>query len=136
VGMQFMSKKQYEEFLVELFFEWAKDHLKVGEKLQFKSPNDENSLKLFNAFQSKATASFLLGNEELGYFNINGLKVIPVLHAEEQGYSENYISFIRDYVSGQKNQFKDSVLLIIHNSSLDTLTNSSRDLSLTDSIWN
>src|SRR5690606_258763 len=49
---------------------------------------------------------------------------------------ENYISYLRDNVSSQKGDFKDSILLIIHNSSLDTLNNSSKDLTLTDNIWN
>lgn len=137
VGMQFMSKKQYEDFLVELFFDWAKNHLKIGEKLHFKSPDDENSLKLFEAFRRKSSASFSLHNEEIQYFVLNGYKVIPVLHADsELGYSENYISYLRDHVSSQIGEFKDSILLIIHNSSLDTLNNSSKDLTLTDNIWN
>lgn len=132
-----MSKKQYEDFLVELFFEWAKDHLKPGEKIHFKSPDDNNSLLLYQAFCRSTTASFLLKNEEVRYFVINKLNIIPVLHADtDDGYSENYISLIRDLVSGQKDDFKNSVLLIIHNSSLDTLNNSSKDLSVTNNIWN
>ena len=132
-----MSKKQYEDFLVELFFDWAKNHLKIGEKLHFKSPDDENSLKLFDAFQRKLETFFYLHQEKIHYLNLNGLRIIPVLHSDdEQGYSENYISYLRDHVSSQIGEFKDSILLIIHNSSLDTLNNSSKDLTLTDNIWN
>ncbi|WP_180190151.1 DNA phosphorothioation-dependent restriction protein DptH, partial [Acinetobacter sp. YH01009] len=132
-----MSKKQYEDFLVELFFDWAKNHLKIGEKLHFKSPDDENSLKLFEAFHRKLETFFYLHQEKIHYLNLNGLRIIPVLHSDdEQGYSENYISYLRDHVSSQIGEFKDSILLIIHNSSLDTLNNSSKDLTLADSIWN
>lgn len=132
-----MSKKQYEDFLVELFFDWAKNYLKIGEKLHFKSPDNENSLKLFKAFCRKSESSFYLHNEEIQYFIINGYRVIPVLHSDDAlGYSENYISYLRDHVSSQMGDFKDSILLIIHNSSLDTLNNSSKDLTLTDNIWN
>ena len=63
-----MSKKQYEDFLVELFFDWAKNKLSIGEKLHFKSPDDKNSLKLFNAFCRKSESSFSLDNEEIKYF--------------------------------------------------------------------
>ncbi|HCT1805377.1 TPA: DNA phosphorothioation-dependent restriction protein DptH, partial [Acinetobacter baumannii] len=132
-----MSKKQYEDFLVELFFGWAEDHLKVGEKLHFKSPDDNNSLELYEAFKRRATSCIILEEEKIIYFEIKNFKVIPVLHSMvDPGYSENYISLIRDLVSGQKNDFKNSILLIIHNSSLDTLNNSSKDLSLTNNIWN
>lgn len=132
-----MSKKQYEDFLVDLFFKWAETHLSIGEKIHFKSPNDNNSLKLYKAFLKKSQLSFLLGHERICYFEINGCKIIPVLHGEcEYGYTENYISLIRDLVSGQKKDFKDSVLLIIHNSSLDTLNNSSKDLSILGNVWN
>jgi DNA phosphorothioation-dependent restriction protein DptH len=132
-----MSKKQYEDFLVELFFDCAKNKLSIGEKLHFKSPDDKNSLKLFNAFCRKSESSFSLDNEEIKYFLINGFRVIPVLHSDDApGYTENYISYLRDHVSSQMGNFKNSILLIIHNSSLDTLNNSSKDLTLAGNIWN
>ncbi|MBM7142472.1 DNA phosphorothioation-dependent restriction protein DptH [Acinetobacter sp. 105-3] len=132
-----MSKKQYEDFLVELFFDWAISHLEIGEKLHFKSQDDNNSLRLYEAFLYRYTSSFLLENHDINYISLNNFKVIPVLHSElDFGYSENYISRLRDLVSSQKGDFKNSVLLIIHNSSLDTLNNSSRDLTLRDNVWN
>ena len=132
-----MSKKQYEDFLVELFFDWTTEHLNIGEKLHFKSPDDQNSIKLFEAFTRKSESFFFLDKEQINYFVLNGYKVIPVLHFDgAEGYSENYISYLRDHVSSQMGDFKDSILLIIHNSSLDTLNNSSKDLTLTDNIWN
>ena len=76
-----MSKKQYEDFLVEIFFGWAKDHLKVGEKLHFKSPDDNNSLELYKAFKRRATSYIILEEENIIYFEINNIKVIPVLHS-------------------------------------------------------
>src|SRR5690606_22466755 len=45
------------------------------------------------------------------------------------------ISTIRDLASGEIGGFKNSILLIIHNSSLDTLNNSSKDLSLSGGVW-
>src|SRR5690606_12020968 len=135
--MQSMSKKQYEDFLVELFFDWAKDHLKISEKLHFKSSDDENSLRLYEAFRRITNSSFLLRNDSIHYFILNGYKVIPVLQSDvDPGYSENYISFLRDEVSGEIGDFKETLFLIIHNSSLDTLNNSTKNLTLADSIWN
>lgn len=143
VGMQFMSKKQYEDFLVELFFDWATDHLSTGKKLQFRSPNDANGLALYEAFKRKALSSFLYKDKEFShkehefsYFFIGDLKVIPILQGVPlSGYSENFISKIRDLSSGEMGDFKNSILLIIHNSSLDTLNNSSKDLSLSGGVW-
>lgn len=89
-----MSKKQYEDFLVELFFDWATEHLTIGEKIHFKSPDDQNSLKLFEAFSRKSKSFFLLDKEHINYFVLNGYKVIPVLQSDStEGYSENYISY-------------------------------------------
>src|SRR5690606_18205295 len=134
--MRSMSKKQYEDFLVELFFDWAQNNLTIGEKLHFKSPDDENSLKLFQAFCRKTESYFLLHDEQIKYFVLNEYRIIPVLHSDtDSGYSENYISYLRDQVSSQIGEIKDSILLIIHNSSLDTLNNSSKDLTLTHNIW-
>ena len=63
------------------------------------------------AFKRRTTASIVLEEEKIVYFKINNFKVIPVLHSMvDPGYSENYISLIRDLVSGQKNDFKTSIL--------------------------
>src|SRR5690606_34065927 len=90
----------------------------------------------FQAFCRKTESYFLLHDEQIKYFVLNEYRIIPVLHSDtDSGYSENYISYLRDQVSSQIDEFKDSILLIIHNSSLDTLNNSSKDLTLTDNIW-
>ena len=62
--------------------------------------------------------------------------LLPVLHSEQDnGYSENFISHLRDEVAGQQNEFKNSVLLVIHNSMLDTLINSAENVAQTNAVW-
>ena len=44
-----MSVKQFETFLVEQFLEDAQTHIKAGFRYQFKSPDNENSVRLYQA---------------------------------------------------------------------------------------
>ncbi|MDN3647575.1 DNA phosphorothioation-dependent restriction protein DptH [Reinekea marina] len=104
-----------------------------GYKYQFKSPNHQNSVKLYKAFLNHSSASKLtLGKvEDIHYIVVSGIKLVVVLHknGEEIGFTENYISFLRDEISSQKGEWANTALIIIHNSLLDTLINSSKDLS-------
>ena len=137
-----MSKRQYEDFLVTRFCNWAEANLRIGERIHFRSPDDANSLLLYEAFIRKAAAEFTVEIEQkdryLPYLQIGNYQVIPVLHAERGvGYTDSYISTLRDLVSESQGLFRNSVLLIIHNSSLDTLNNSSRNLCLAEhDVWN
>ncbi len=137
-----MSKRQYEDFLVARFCNWAAQNLRIGERIHFRSPDDANSLLLYEAFIRQAHAEFTVIIEQktryLPYLQIGHYQVIPVLHAERKvGFTDSYISTLRDLVSESQGQLKNSILLIIHNSSLDTLNNSSRNLCLAEhDVWN
>lgn len=137
-----MSKRQYEDFLVDRFRHWAKKNLRFGERIHFRSPDDANSLLLYQAFVKQANSEQLVytpkGSRSLPYLEIDSYKVFPVLHAKPGfGFTENYISTLRDIVSAPQGQLKNGVLLVIHNSSLDTLNNSSRNLCLAEhDVWN
>ncbi|MFM5538814.1 DNA phosphorothioation-dependent restriction protein DptH [Aeromonas veronii] len=137
-----MSKQQYEDFLVARFSNWAEQNLHIGERIHFRSPDDANSLMLYEAFIRKTQAEFIVivdqKKRSLPYMQIGNYQVIPVLHAEGGvGFTDSYISTLRDLVSASQGQLKNSILLIIHNSSLDTLNNSSRNLCLAEhDVWN
>lgn len=137
-----MLKRQYEDFLVARFCNWAAQNLRIGERIHFRSPDDANSLVLYEAFIRQALAEFAVVIEKktryLPYLQIGSYQVIPVLHAERGvGFTDSYISTLRDLVSESQGQLKNSILLIIHNSSLDTLNNSSRNLCLAEhDVWN
>lgn len=137
-----MSKRQYEDFLVARFCNWAEQNLYIGERIHFRSPDDANSLKLYEAFIRLAQGEFSVVIDQrsrcLPYLQIGNYHVIPVLHAERGvGFTDSYISTLRDLVSASQGQLKNSILLIIHNSSLDTLNNSSRNLCLAEhDVWN
>ena len=51
-----MSKRQYEDFLVARFCNWAVQNLRIGERIHFRSPDDANSLLLYEAFIRQTVA--------------------------------------------------------------------------------
>lgn len=131
-----MSARQYESFLVERFLEWANPDIRPGFRYQFKSPDADNAFRLHQAFLAKSNAQAIeIGGVFLPFVACNGIYLIPVLHDGENGFTENYISFLRDKIAGRDHQFAQSALLIIHNSLLDTLINSAKDVGAANSIW-
>ncbi len=133
-----MSVKQYETYLAETFIEWVGGIIQPGERYQFKSPDPDNALKLWEAFVSLANGNRLeiASGQYIDCLPCNGVQLIPVLHgAEAPAFTENYISHLRDEVAGRSGIFAQTALLIIHNSMLDTLINSTKDVAAPDAIW-
>lgn len=141
-----MSDKQhkFEEFVVAKLLGWASKKAKKGFRYQFKSPNADNSERLFNEFIKSSNGANLeftsnLHNKpvKLPYILVNGLKLIPLLHStSENGYTENFISHLRDEVTKPQSMLSPACLVILHNSKLDTIINSSRDLAQQGYVWN
>ncbi|WP_049294605.1 DNA phosphorothioation-dependent restriction protein DptH [Franconibacter helveticus] len=133
-----MSVKQYEIYLAETFIEWVSSTIQPGERYQFKSPDPDNALKLWKAFDFLADGNTLeiAPEQHLSYVSCNGVQLIPVLHGNTTpAFTENYISHLRDQVSGRNDVFAQTALLIIHNSMLDTLLNSTKDVAAPGAIW-
>lgn len=131
-----MSEKQFESFLVEQLISRCQSELKAGFRYQFKSPDGQNSRLLIDVLLANQTASITDIATDLPYIQIGSVKLIPVLHADnEQGFTENYISRLRDMVAGQQGDFAEAALLIVHNSMLDTLINSAEDLAQPGKVW-
>jgi DNA phosphorothioation-dependent restriction protein DptH len=131
-----MSEKQFETFLVEQFISRCKSELKAGFRYQFKSPDGRNSWLLIEALTAKQSGYINDINTLLPYIQLGIVKLIPVLHADnDHGFTENYISRLRDMVASQQGEFERSALLIIHNSMLDTLINSAEDLAQPGKVW-
>jgi len=130
-----MSVKQFEEFIASYFLNWAEKSIQPGFRYQFQSPNLDSSAKLYKSFVALKFVPDSIDAKDvsLAYITCGDTKLIPVLHNdshnEDGGYTENFISFLRDEVAGQQGAFKSSALLIIHNSLLDTIVNSAEDLT-------
>ncbi|MGF1742046.1 DNA phosphorothioation-dependent restriction protein DptH [Vibrio profundum] len=135
-----MSVKQFESFLVEQFLANAETHIKAGFRYQFKSPDSENSLRLYQAMVAHSTQSIDVDNGiKLPFIERSGCKIVPVVHSEDpeeyQGFTENYVSYLRDEIASQSGFLKGCALVVIHNSLLDTLINSAEDLAQAGQIW-
>ncbi len=71
-----MSVKQFETFLVEQFVEDAKAHMKAGFRYQFKSPDSENSVRLYQAMLVHSQDSISAGNGiELPFIQSSNCKI-------------------------------------------------------------
>ena len=131
-----MLTKQFETFLTEHFLKESAATIKAGYRYQFQSPDNENSKKLHNAFIELSQSNVSVKNIELSVITCGEVTLIPVLHNENgEGFSENFISHLRDEVAGQQGNLKGTALLVIHNSMLDTLINSAEDVAQSGCVW-
>ncbi|CAA0097914.1 Uncharacterised protein [BD1-7 clade bacterium] len=134
-----MYAVQFEHFAVERIKGWLDQNVQAGEKYQLRSTNLNNTQRLYDEI-CKCTQSFLYDGTELHYFRVNGIKVIFAAHFDEQEasdqyFNEYYISHLRDCVSSKFGDFKNTALVFIHNSALDTLVKNAIDLAHGDMPW-
>ncbi|KEQ17843.1 DNA phosphorothioation-dependent restriction protein DptH [Endozoicomonas numazuensis] len=135
-----MSVAPFEQFLVQRLTSWLENRISAGTRYQFQSPDAENTKRLFDQIKTNFSGSITFFSTPLHYIEINGVKLICVVHAESRdelsdGFNDNYISAVRDEVAGQSGDFSNSALLIIHNSLLDTLINSADNLAADGMPW-
>nr|WP_158118576.1 DNA phosphorothioation-dependent restriction protein DptH [Vibrio cidicii] len=134
-----MCAKQFETFLVSQFLLHAKGNIRAGYRYQFNSPDHRNSQRLFDALVVRKDGDIQARNGVmLSYLSLEDCKVVPVLHSEEEGdtgFTENYISHLRDEIASQEGPLKGCALVVIHNSRLDTLINSAEDLGQPGQVW-
>ncbi len=131
-----MSAKPFESFLTGQFFIWSKTYLRAGYRYQFQSPDSANSQRLHQAFIAKTDTHIVVKETTLSAIKCGDINLIPVLHNDTgDGYSENFISHLRDEIASQQGALKGAALLVIHNSMLDTLINSAADIAQVDCVW-
>ncbi|EPT8449917.1 DNA phosphorothioation-dependent restriction protein DptH [Vibrio fluvialis] len=134
-----MCAKQFETFLVSQFLKHAKGNIRAGYRYQFNSPDHRNSQRLFDALVERNDGDIQARNGVmLSYLSLEDCKVVPVLHSEEEGdtgFTENYISHLRDEIASEEGPLKGCALVVIHNSRLDTLINSAEDLGQPGQVW-
>ncbi|HIF9058484.1 TPA: DNA phosphorothioation-dependent restriction protein DptH [Photobacterium damselae] len=128
-----MSDQQFNKFLVSHFSQWAEAELKVGFRYQFTSPDNEKGQRLYRAFLDIANSSIEVRGIELKTIRYGNVELIPV--SEGENFTENYIAHLRDEVSAMEGAAKGTALLIIHNSMLDTLRNSTEDVAQAGFVW-
>lgn len=132
-----MSARPYEQYLAERFIEWVGAEIQAGMRYQFKSPDADNAGQLYRAFVEQSAGHCIeVDGVSLPCIACNDVVLLPVLHGDgPDGYTENYISHLRDAVAGRAEPFDKAAMLIIHNSMLDTLINSAMDVAAPGAIW-
>jgi len=131
-----MSTKQFETFLTEHFLKESASTIQAGYRYQFQSPDNDNSQKLHQEFIALSQSTIRIKDTELPVISCGEVTLIPVLHNENDGgFSENFISHLRDEVAGQQGPMNGTALLVIHNSMLDTLINSAEDVAQKGAVW-
>jgi DNA phosphorothioation-dependent restriction protein DptH len=119
-----------------VFIEWATNKAQAGVRYQFQSPDHNNASRLYDAYMARATGAIEHKGVKLPFIACGDTKLLPVLHGEHgKGFSENYISYLRDGVASRAADFAECALLIIHNSKLDTIINSAEDLAAEERAW-
>lgn len=132
-----MSARPFDIFLVAQFVAWAQRHATPGSRYQFRSPDSANAAALHEALIAETNGHVQVGEVALPYLLCGSAKIIPALQhtGAARSYSENYISFLRDEISRQREPLDGCALLIIHNSLLDTLINNADDLTAGNAVW-
>ncbi len=130
-----MSEKQFETFLIENLREWLEGRVKAGDRFQFRSTDPENTVKLLQELHETADGHIEDGETNLDYLQVGAIRVLIAGHAEQSDvdagcYTDNYLAKLRDDVVDW-----GYALLMVHNSSLDTITNSTFDLAGHGAVW-
>ncbi|SFG68752.1 DNA phosphorothioation-dependent restriction protein DptH [Neptunomonas qingdaonensis] len=138
-----MSVKRFENFIATQFATWAPNHVSAGERFQFKSPSQEIRKKIYRALIELAGDNSVSYKVEsisdvisMPYLDLNGLKVLPLLHSDDDdGFNEHFLAHLRDEPESDNSLLSGMALLFLHNSTLDTIVNSSDDLAYEGGIW-
>lgn len=130
-----MSEKQFETFLIENLREWLEGRVKAGDRFQFRSTDPENTVKLLQELHETADGHIEDCETNLDYLQVGAIRVLIAGHAEQSDvdagcYTDNYLAKLRDDVVDW-----GYALLMVHNSSLDTITNSTFDLAGHGAVW-
>jgi len=123
-----MSIKQFNQFLVEKIIEWFEKHIKTGYRYSFYSDDNDYIKELLRQLYCEEVNYILYRETQLPYIEINNIKLI-FLNDVEKELNQNFISTIRDAVSKPEKEFINSALFILHRSRLDTLINSTYNLT-------
>lgn len=131
-----MSKLPFEEFLAGLFCQFITTSNSIDTKYHFISSNPTQSLQLYNGFKNLNFKPLVVDHSTLNYVETeNGKKIIVMLHhtgdQDNNSNHEDYIAGIRDAL----NDIENAILFVINNSSLETLTSTFTDVSVSNSVF-
>ncbi|AJR09782.1 DNA phosphorothioation-dependent restriction protein DptH [Photobacterium gaetbulicola] len=134
-----MSVEQFDNFLAEQILSGTGTEIEVGGRYQFRCHDYSLRLRLFDALERLQSTKTVINGHEYPKIKINSCYVIPLLHADDaesqKGAHEHYLAKLRDEVVEQTEGLEGCALLYIHDSSLDTIVNSSKSLQEPGEVW-
>lgn len=131
-----MLNVPYEEFLADLCCRYLDDVKTNDSKYHYICSNPEQAVKLYNGFKKLGFSTLIVKDVILNYVTTsNGQNVIVMLHnigeVTLNTYHEDFIASIRD----ELNNISNAILLVIHNSSLETILTTCKNLSLDNRVY-
>ncbi|MBE4925947.1 hypothetical protein, partial [Enterobacter cloacae complex sp. I1M] len=132
-----MLIQQFEQLLVNEFISWVGDNVISGSRLQFKLSSPESRKVIYDFFIEKCSKEICISDVHIPYIAYKEKNIIPLLHSEcgNHGFNQDYLAFLRDELQ-KKDYFKVSpIILFLHDTILDTITNSADDLTKNERVW-
>jgi len=131
-----MSKVPFEEFLARLFCQFVATASSIDTKYHFISSNPNQSTQLYNGFKKVGFKSLIVEGTSLKYVETDsGKRIIVMLHyfgeQTKLSFHEDFIASIRDAL----NTLDNTILFVIHNSSLDTILSTCTDISVKGGVY-
>lgn len=127
--MPYMSNQPFNDFLVNNIVSWLEKHIQPGYRYRFFSDNEKQILGLLDSLKLMSMSSVEFSGVKLPVVHISGIDLIFVNDVEGE-MNENFISNLRDSTKPDAEVLNNHALLVLHQSSLDTLINSATDLSI------
>ncbi|WP_206199086.1 DNA phosphorothioation-dependent restriction protein DptH [Thiomicrorhabdus indica] len=130
-----MSNQPFNDFLVNNMVSWLEKYIQAGYRYRFFSDNKKQIVGLLDSLKVMSQSSVEFSGIKLPVVHISGVDLIFVNDVEGE-MNENFISNLRDSTKPDADVLNNHALLVLHQSSLDTLINSATDLSIGDGPLN
>lgn len=130
-----MLKVRFETFLARTFCDFFSAKKYSNNKFHYICHNNQHAFKLYEGFESLGFDEIKIKGALIKYITIDEQNVLIMLHdyngMRAYTYHEDFIATIRD----ELNSYPGFSLLIIHNSTLDTILTTSADLSSSGAVF-
>ena len=134
--MQSMLKVPFERFLVKLLCQFINDNNKQSSKFHFESADPQRATMLYNSFRYYADKKVPIDGAPIYVITTDkNHQILVMLHRDgeqnDDTYNEDFIANVRD----ELNKLDNASLVVIHNSSLDSILTSFQNLNTKGQIF-
>ena len=133
--MQSMLKVPFERFLVKLLCQFIDDNNKQSSKFHFESADPQRATMLYNSFRYYADKKIPIDGAPIYVITTDkNHQILVMLHRDgeqnDDTYNEDFIANVRD----ELNKLDNASLVVIHNSSLDSILTSFQNLNAINNL--